>query len=233
MTENVKEILKKAIEAFDSGNVNECIEYCEQAFSLEPEDSNVKIMKVVSMFLSYSYSDSVKISINAFDILKSITDDNTIDVEIKLFLIQSIYAYRNYWEKDNAFWKRYTRYKGDDDGGFAKAMAVILAIFSNDKKYINSFMDDVISLSWLQNSPVFLEYTIENLKDRRIKNISYIKKLIEINKEQEGDVKDLITELECLFKKKRKGKKIINGIKWTVIGFFSLSLIAWILESAL
>ena len=71
------------------------------------------------------------------------------------------------------------------------------------------------------------------LKDRRIKNISYIKKLIEINKEQEGDVKDLITELECLFKKKRKGKKIINGIKWTVIGFFLLSLIAGILGSAL
>lgn len=230
MTENVKEILKKAIETFDSGNVNECIEYCEQAFSLEPEDSNVKIMKVVSMFLSYSYSDSVKISINAFDILKSITDDNTIDVKIKFILIQSIYAYRNCWEKDNAFWKRYTHYKEDGDGGIEKAIAVFFAIFSNDKKSINSFMDDVISLSWLQNSPVFLEYTIENLKDRRIKNISYIKKLIEINKEQEGDVKDLITELECLFKKKRKGKKIINGIKWTVIGFFLLSLIAWILD---
>ena len=28
-------------------------------------------------------------------------------------------------------------------------------------------------------------------------------------------------------------EKIINGIKWTVIGFFLLSLIAWILESAL
>ena len=204
MTENVEEILKKAVEALDSSDVNECIEYCEQAFSLEPEDSNVKIMKAVSMFLSYSYSDSVKISINAFDILKSITDDNTIDVEIKLFLIQSIYAYRNCWEKDNAFWKRYTRYKEDDDGGFAKAMAVILAIFSNDKKYINSFMDDVISLSWLQNSPVFLEYTIENLKDRRIKNISYIKKLIETNKGKDGELKVLVEELEYSFRKFRR-----------------------------
>lgn len=224
MTENVKEILKKAIEVFDSGNVNECIEYCEQAFSLEPEDSNVKIMKAVSMFLSYSYSDSVTISSNAFDILKSITDGNTIDVKIKFILIQSIYAYRNCWEKDNAFWKRYTRYKEDGDGGIEKAIAVFFAIFSNDKKYINSFMDDVISLSWLQNSPVFLEYTIENLKDRRIKNISYIKKLIETNKGKDGELKVLVEELEYSFRKFRRRRIIINCIKVIIIVFFVVIL---------
>ena len=30
-----------------------------------------------------------------------------IDDEIKNILIPSVFAYRNCWEKDNAFWKRY------------------------------------------------------------------------------------------------------------------------------
>ncbi len=225
MTENVKEILKKAIEAFDSGNVNECKEYCEQAFSLEPEDSNVKIMKVVSMLLSYTYSDSGNICVNVCNILETITDGNEIDDEIKNILIPSVFAYRNCWEKDNAFWKRYTRYKGDGDG-FDKIMGIFIAMFTSDKKYINLFMNVVSKLPWLQSSPIFLKYVIENLNDYKTKNksISFINNLIETNKGKDGELKALVEELEYSFRKFRRRRIIINCIKVIIIVFFVVIL---------
>ena len=171
MTENVKEILKKAVEALDSSKLTECIDYCEQAFSLEPEDSNVKIMKAVSILLAYSYCDVIEIKNQALDVLKTITNTESITEEYKCVLLDSIFAYKNVWEKDTTLWKRYSRYKKEDDGIFLKIMSFFFAIFEgSDNKSINYFMNDVSNLPWLQSSPVYLKYIIENLKDYNIRN---------------------------------------------------------------
>jgi len=236
MTENVKEILKKAVEALDSGNANECIDYCEQAFSLEPEDSNVKIMKAVSILLAYSYCDVIEIKNQALDVLKTITNTESITEEYKCVLLDSIFAYKNVWEKDTTLWKRYSRYKKEDDGIFLKIMSFFFAIFEgSDNKSINYFMNDVSNLPWLQSSPVYLKYIIENLKDYNIRNrnISFINKILEINKEKDGEVKPLVEELESVFRKFRKRRKIFKIIKWCIIGPLLISFISCIISAFL
>lgn len=236
MTENVKEILKKAVEALDSSKLTECIDYCEQAFSLEPEDSNVKIMKAVSILLAYSYCDAIEIKNQALDVLKTITNTESITEEYKCVLLDSIFAYKNVWEKDTTLWKRYSRYKKEDDGIFLKIMSFFFAIFEgSDNKLINYFMNDVSNLPWLQSSPVYLKYVIENLKDYNIRNrnISFINKILEINKEKDGEVKPLVEELESVFRKFRKRRKIFKIIKWCIIGPLLISFISCIISAFL
>lgn len=227
MTENVKEILKKAVEALDSGNANECIDYCEQAFSLEPEDSNVKIMKAVSILITYNYSDALQKVCDARDILKTITDVQNIEEYYKVVLVDTVYAIRNCWEKDNRLGKNLGRdlrmVKSDQDDFITKILTILLflpfGIFDKvmGKKNIRYFMENIIELSWLQSSPVFFEATIENMNDKRIKDYSFIKKLIKINKEKDGETKDLIEQLDIVFRKYRRRRRIMKLIKWIIL----------------
>jgi len=225
MTENVEEILKKAVEALDSSDVNECIEYCEQAFLLAPEDSNVKIMKAVSILLSYSESEAHEKGGEVVNILKTISDIDSITDEFKITFIDALYSFRNCWEKDRSFFsisKRYELFK-KDDGLLMKIFVLIFAFPSliqnsiASKGMLRSFMGDIIQLSWLQNDTDFLKSTIENIKHRKIKDVSYINELCSINDTKDGVVKELTEEIARTLKKIKRRRRIVQVIKWLIL----------------
>ena len=225
MTENVEEILKKAVEALDSSDVNECIEYCEQAFLLAPEDSNVKIMKAVSILLSYSESEAHEKGGEVVNILKTISDIDSITDEFKITFIDALYSFRNCWEKDRSFFsisKRYELFK-KDDGLLMKIFVLIFAFPSliqnsiASKGVLRSFMGDIIQLSWLQNDTDFLKSTIENIKHRKIKDVSYINELCSINDTKDGVVKELTEEIARTLKKIKRRRRIVQVIKWLIL----------------
>lgn len=225
MTENVEEILKKAVEALDSSDVNECIEYCEQAFLLAPEDSNVKIMKAVSILLSYSESEAHEKGGEVVNILKTISDIDSITDEFKITFIDVLYSFRNCWEKDRSFFslsKRYELFK-KDDGLLMKIFVLIFAFPSliqnsiASKGLLRSFMGDIIQLSWLQNDTDFLKSTIENIKHRKIKDVSYINELCSINDTKDGVVKELTEEIARTLKKIKRRRRIVQVIKWLIL----------------
>mgnify|MGYP003290768223 FL=1 len=225
MTENVEEILKKAVEALDSSDVNECIEYCEQAFLLAPEDSNVKIMKAVSILLSYSESEAHEKGGEVVNILKTISDIDSITDEFKITFIDALYSFRNCWEKDRSFFsisKRYELFK-KDDGLLMKIFVLIFAFPSliqnsiASKGLLRSFMGDIIQLSWLQNDTDFLKSTIENIKHRKIKDVSYINELCSINDTKDGVVKELTEEIARTLKKIKRRRRIVQVIKWLIL----------------
>ena len=85
------------------------------------------------------------------------------------------------------------------------------------KGLLRSFMGDIIQLSWLQNDIDFLKSTIENIKHRKIKDVSYINELCSINDTKDGVVKELTEEIARTLKKIKRRRRIVQVIKWLIL----------------
>lgn len=219
MSQEIENALKIATDAYKSNNLEECITFCNNVFMIDPDNENAKALKGAARLADFDLDNAYDIASEALNIWESITGDS-IDDDYKDIVIIAAFDFRDNWLQAAKNYQKSVSNASDDVKKAASKL--VTEIEYNYKK----FMEGVASFKWLQEYPVFLQYTLDLVKKQiaSLKNVTYAKNLITANKGKEGELGELATQIEAAFKK----LKIRRLIKWGIILTIIIAIIIFI-----
>lgn len=207
--------MQLAMDAYRASNETECKSFCNQALTVDPRSANAKALKGAAVLISFSLAGAESDAVEAIEIWKSITDGSGLTDEYKDIVINAAFDFRTRWfEAAKAHYKEFKSV----DGASSE--------FDHVKNCYKLFMENVASLSWLQNYEKFSELTLNLVKQQiaNLKEVTFAQIVINANKDKPGRLGELAKEIEEQFGKLKKRRLI----KWGII----LGLIAvWIIIS--
>lgn len=213
MSEQFNNAMMMAMDAFKANNEEECKSFCNQALTVDPKSANAKALKGAAVLISFSLAGAESDAVEAIEIWRSITDISSLTDEYKDIVIESAFDFRSRWyEAAKAHYNEFKDVKGTDSE------------FNHEKEAYKQFMECVAQLSWLQNYPKFLQFTV-NLVQQQIANlneVTFAQILIEANKDKGGEIGELTKQIEDSFGELKKRRNIKRGI---ILGFIA----AWII----
>lgn len=226
MSEKIENGMKIALEAFNAGKVEECIELCNQVLLETPDSADARALKGASYLLNFSLlEDAAHHASEAMDIWDLIEDDAQLSDECKKAISLTAFAFRNVWYKTaKKSYKKIDRNSQSSKEEKSSAMKV----FDLHKKAISAFMDFLAHEPWLQNYPTFIQCTI-NLANKQIaslKNVKFARILVKANKGKDGEVGTLTKKLRNVLIR----IMILCGVKWAIILFAAYLLIYSIID---
>lgn len=215
MSEQFDNAMQLAMDAYRASNETECKSFCNQALTVDPRSANAKALKGAAVLISFSLAGAESDAVEAIEIWKSITDGSGLTDEYKDIVINAAFDFRTRWfEAAKAHYKEFKSV----DGASSE--------FDHVKNCYKLFMENVASLSWLQNYEKFSELTLNLVKQQiaNLKEVTFAQIVINANKDKPGRLGELAKEIEEQFGKLKKRRLI----KWGII----LGLIAvWIIIS--
>lgn len=215
MSEQFDNAMQLAMDAYLASNETECKSFCNQALTVDPRSANAKALKGAAVLISFSLAGAESDAVEAIEIWKSITDGSGLTDEYKDIVINAAFDFRTRWfEAAKAHYKEFKSV----DGASSE--------FDHVKNCYKLFMENVASLSWLQNYEKFSELTLNLVKQQiaNLKEVTFAQIVINANKDKPGRLGELAKEIEEQFGKLKKRRLI----KWGII----LGLIAvWIIIS--
>jgi hypothetical protein len=204
MSEQFDNAMSLAMDAFKANNEEECKSFCNQALTVDPKSANAKALKGAAVLISFSLAGAESDAVEAIEIWRSITDTSSLTDEYKDIVIDSAFEFRSRWyEAAKAHYKEFKDVKGTDSE------------FSHVKEAYKQFMECVAQLTWLQDYPKFLKFTV-NLVQQQIANlneVTFAQIIINANKGKGGEIGDLTKQIEDAFGKLKKRRLI----KWCII----------------
>lgn len=204
MSEQFDNAMSLAMDAFKANNEEECKSFCNQALTVDPKSANAKALKGAAVLISFSLAGAESDAVEAIEIWRSITDTSSLTDEYKDIVIDSAFDFRSRWyEAAKAHYKQFKDVKGTDSE------------FSHVKEAYKRFMECVAQLTWLQDYPKFLKFTV-NLVQQQIANlneVTFAQIIINANKGKGGEIGDLTKQIEDAFGKLKKRRLI----KWCII----------------
>ena len=204
MSEQFDNAMSLAMDAFKANNEEECKSFCNQALTVDPKSANAKALKGAAVLISFSLAGAESDAVEAIEIWRSITDTSSLTDEYKDIVIDSAFDFRSRWyEAAKAHYKEFKDVKGTDSE------------FSHVKEAYKQFMECVAQLTWLQDYPKFLKFTV-NLVQQQIANlneVTFAQIIINANKGKGGEIGDLTKQIEDAFGKLKKRRLI----KWCII----------------
>ncbi|MCR4734502.1 MAG: hypothetical protein K5829_05815 [Treponema sp.] len=222
MSDQIGNAMKIAINALKSGNANECINFCNQVLLEDSNFENAKVLKGAAILNAYTYEDAENLSEEAFGVWKTINNislitDSYIDAALDVIL-----EFRDKWEADNTRF-----YKDSQKSDNKEVKDAGMKYYSLGKSAIKSYMENIARIKWLQSYPPFLAATVEFVKHQiaSIERVTYAKILIEANKGKDGEVGELIKQIEEVFKKLTIRRWIKIGIIGTIVLVVAIFLI--------
>lgn len=215
MSEQFDNAMQLAMDAYRASNETECKSFCNQALTVDPRSTNAKALKGAAVLISFSLAGAESDAVEAIEIWKSITDGSGLTDEYKDIVINAAFDFRTRWfEAAKAHYKEFKSVNGASSE------------FDHVKNCYKLFMENVASLSWLQNYEKFSELTLNlvNQQIANLKEVTFAQIVINANKDKPGRLGELAKEIEEQFGKLKKRRLI----KWGII----LGLIAvWIIIS--
>lgn len=215
MSEQFDNAMQLAMDAYRASNETECKSFCNQALTVDPRSANAKALKGAAVLISFSLAGAESDAVEAIEIWKSITDGSGLTDEYKDIVINAAFDFRTRWfEAAKAHYKEFKSVNGASSE------------FDHVKNCYKLFMENVASLSWLQNYEKFSELTLNLVKQQiaNLKEVTFAQIVINANKDKPGRLGELAKEIEEQFGKLKKRRLI----KWGII----LGLIAvWIIIS--
>ena len=215
MSEQFDNAMQLAMDAYRASNETECKSFCNQALTVDPRSANAKALKGAAVLISFSLAGAESDAVEAIEIWKSITDGSGLTDEYKDIVINAAFDFRTRWfEAAKAHYKEFKSV----DGASSE--------FDHVKNCYKLFMENVASLSWLQNYEKFSELTLNLVKQQiaNLKEVTFAQIVTNANKDKPGRLGELAKEIEEQFGKLKKRRLI----KWGII----LGLIAvWIIIS--
>ena len=215
MSKQFDNAMQLAMDAYRASNETECKSFCNQALTVDPRSANAKALKGAAVLISFSLAGAESDAVEAIEIWKSITDGSGLTDEYKDIVINAAFDFRTRWfEAAKAHYKEFKSV----DGASSE--------FDHVKNCYKLFMENVASLSWLQNYEKFSELTLNLVKQQiaNLKEVTFAQIVINANKDKPGRLGELAKEIEEQFGKLKKRRLI----KWGII----LGLIAvWIIIS--
>ena len=215
MSEQFDNAMQLAMDAYRASNETECKSFCNQALTVDPRSANAKALKGAAVLISFSLAGAESDAVEAIEIWKSITDGSGLTDEYKDIVINAAFDFRTRWfEAAKAHYKEFKSVNGASSE------------FDHVKNCYKLFMENVASLSWLQNYEKFSELTLNlvNQQIANLKEVTFAQIVINANKDKPGRLGELAKEIEEQFGKLKKRRLI----KWGII----LGLIAvWIIIS--
>ena len=215
MSEQFDNAMQLAMDAYRASNETECKSFCNQAVTVDPRSANAKALKGAAVLISFSLAGAESDAVEAIEIWKSITDGSGLTDEYKDIVINAAFDFRTRWfEAAKAHYKEFKSVNGASSE------------FDHVKNCYKLFMENVASLSWLQNYEKFSELTLNLVKQQiaNLKEVTFAQIVINANKDKPGRLGELAKEIEEQFGKLKKRRLI----KWGII----LGLIAvWIIIS--
>ena len=215
MSEQFDNAMQLAMDAYRASNETECKSFCNQALTVDSRSANAKALKGAAVLISFSLAGAESDAVEAIEIWKSITDGSGLTDEYKDIVINAAFDFRTRWfEAAKAHYKEF------------KSVNEASSEFDHVKNCYKLFMENVASLSWLQNYEKFSELTLNLVKQQiaNLKEVTFAQIVINANKDKPGRLGELAKEIEEQFGKLKKRRLI----KWGII----LGLIAvWIIIS--
>ena len=215
MSEQFDNAMQLAMDAYRASNEAECKSFCNQALTVDPRSANAKALKGAAVLISFSLAGAESDAVEAIEIWKSITDGSGLTDEYKDIVINAAFDFRTRWFE--AAKAHYKEFKSVNGASYE---------FDHVKNCYKLFMENVASLSWLQDYEKFSELTLNLVKQQiaNLKEVTFAQIVTNANKDKPGRLGELAKEIEEQFGKLKKRRLI----KWGII----LGLIAvWIIIS--
>lgn len=204
MSEQFNNAMSLAMDAFKANNEEGCKSFCNQALTVDPKSAKAKALKGAAVLISFSLAGAESDAVEAIEIWKSISDTSGLTDEYKDIVINAAFDFRTRWfAAAKAHYKQFKDVKGSDSE------------FSHVKECYKLFMENVASLTWLQDYEKFSELTLNLVKQQiaNLKEVTFAQILINANKDKSGRLGELAKEIEAQFGKLKKRRLI----KWCII----------------
>ncbi|MDY5683998.1 MAG: hypothetical protein SPG48_10625 [Treponema sp.] len=204
MSEQFDNAMMLAMDAYKACNEDECKSFCNQALTVDPKSANAKALKGAAVLISFSLAGAESDAVEAIEIWKSITDVSGLTDEYKDIVINAAFDFRTRWfEAAKAHYEEFKSVNGASSE------------FDHVKNCYKLFMENVASLTWLQDYVKFSELTLNLVKQQiaSLKEVTFAQIVVNANKDKSGKLGELAKEIEEQFGKLKKRRLT----KWGII----------------
>lgn len=187
MAEQFENFLILAKDAYKAGNKVECINFCNQALSINPTDIDAKAFKGCAVLLSFSLQSANSVASEALGIWETLSDSPS--EEMVNFVCDEAISFENTYRNATYSWM-----------AEHKSNAITEAFFEPEEALGNckNFMERFMNIGFIKDSVHFANFVKNSLVSLEGMDIYTVYHYVEINKDRNDEVGAIVKEISSL-----------------------------------